>query len=167
MSLSKQAHVADDVQPREEQSFSQRYYRRQAGGQMSMNLTPMIDVVFLLLFFFLMVSRFGAEGMLAARLPARAGVSTDVPRTPLQIRFTSAESDVIAVTVEPFHPDPLPIAGLSEALVTIIDTRPGFDARTPVHLLATDEILWDHVVNAYNAAYAAGFQDIRFVEPQP
>ena len=45
---------------------------RRAGGR-RMTLTPMIDVVLLLLVFFMIASRFGAEGALPVTLGAGAG----------------------------------------------------------------------------------------------
>jgi biopolymer transport protein ExbD len=135
-----------------------------------MNLTPMIDVVFLLLFFFLVASRFaGFEAMLPAQLPAQAAaVSIDIPQTPIRIRFQSDAStpDACLVTIEPFdEPGPMAISELTAALAAIIDPQaghPGFDTRTPVHLLAGDDVRWEHVVNAYNAALAARYERVFF-----
>jgi biopolymer transport protein ExbD len=45
-----------------------------------MNLTPMIDVVFLLLVFFMMVSRFGAEQAVPLQLGGTGGNWTGPPR---------------------------------------------------------------------------------------
>ncbi len=45
-----------------------------------MNLTPMIDVVFLLLVFFMMVSRFGAEQAVPLELAGTGGVWSGPPR---------------------------------------------------------------------------------------
>ncbi len=146
--------------------FSARFHQDRSGGVMSLNLTPMIDIVFLLLFFFLTVSRFrAAEGMLPAHLPTRAaGVSTDVPRTPIRIRFVADanSSDTCLVTIDRFKESPLPISELTAALGAIRNPQQGYDARTPVHLLAGDDVAWEHVVNAYNAAMAAQYERIFF-----
>ena len=49
------------------------------------------------------------------------------------------------------------------AALTRIRTMEGFnDSRVPVYLLAGDEVAWDHVVNAYNAAMAAQYERIFF-----
>jgi len=150
--------------------FSARYQRRGPARLMSLNLTPMIDVVFLLLFFFLTVSRFrGTEGMLPAQLPAEApAVSTEIPRMPIQIRFltSAATPSICRVTVDPFEDIvAVPIEQLALTLNEIRQSRPGFDADTPVHLLAGDDVQWDHVVNAYNAALAARYEKVFFARP--
>lgn len=147
--------------------FSQR--RRQARRKswtMSLNLTPMIDMVFLLLFFFLVVSRFGArEGLLPTQIPARsAAVAAEVPRTPLRVRLTAEAGNPLAcrATIDRFNEAPIPMSELAGALRRIRDLDVGFDSDVPVHLVAGDDIAWDHVVNAYNAAYAAEFKRIYF-----
>jgi biopolymer transport protein ExbD len=148
-------------------SFHRRYRRRHRGLSLTLNLTPMIDVVFLLLFFFLVASRFGVEGMLPARLPAPStGLSTEVPRTPLRVRFVAdaGANAGFAVTVDHFHSAPLPISSLRDELSAIRRDKPGFDADAPVHLIAPDEAPWDGVVNAYNAALAAGYHKVFFVD---
>ena len=120
----------------------------------------------MLLFFFLVVSRFRAlEGMLPAQLPAQTvAVTADIPRTPLRIRFlyNSSSPDQCLVTLDRFNETPLPVGILSEALTKIRDEPNGFDCHTPVHLLADDQVPWDHVVNAYNAALMAGYEKILF-----
>ncbi len=149
---------------------SARHRRRRTGlVAISLNLTPMIDVVFLLLLFFLAASRFGpSEGMLPARLPARtAAVSMEIPRTPIRVRFVAQpnQPDQCSVTIERFNETPLPLADLGRSLHKIQE-QPGFDADTPVHLMADNDVRWDHVVNAYNAALAAGYGKVYFAAPR-
>jgi biopolymer transport protein ExbD len=141
-----------------------------SGGAMSLNLTPMIDVVFLLLFFFLTVSQFRrADGMLPAQLPAQAAAAAiDIPRTPIRIRFVAdtASPDDCRVKVERFSESAIPIRNLAAELKRIQEDEPGFDSSTPVHLLAGDDIRWDHVVNAYNAALSAEYEKVFFAAPR-
>jgi len=163
--LANTTNVQKDSPPR----FSERYRRHKASWSTTLNLTPMIDVVFLLLFFFLVVSRFGAEGMLPARLPtAAASVFTDIPRSPLRVRFTDQtdEAGQTQVTIDRFERGPLPIAALTGALRIIREEQPGFDADTPVHLIAEDDASWQDIVNAYNASLGAGYRKVFFVDSQ-
>jgi biopolymer transport protein ExbD len=145
-----------------------RYRERRSSSLMSLNLTPMIDIVFLLIFFFLTVSQFRrAEGMLPAQLPSRAGsVSTEIPRTPLRVELLADpdSSDACLVRIEHFTDAPIPIQQLRAALMELKAPERGFDSRTPIHLLAPDRIAWDHVVNAYNAALAARYERIFFAD---
>ena len=146
-----------------------RRHRRTGLVAITLNLTPMIDVVFLLLLFFLTASRFGSnEGMLEARLPARvAAVSVEIPRTPIRVRFVAQpnQPDQCRVTIERFNETPLPLADLGQSLHKIQE-QPGFGPDTPVHLMADNDIRWDHVVNAYNAALAAGYGKVYFAAPR-
>ena len=163
--------ATDDASTPSPAPFSTRYGRcRGLGGVMSLNLTPMIDVVFLLLFFFLLVSRFrGSEGLLAAQLPAQtAAISTAIPQTPIRVRFVPVvgDPDDCRVVLEPFgQSTPMKLDELAAALRSVADPQrgiAGFDRNTPVHLLAGDDVRWDHVVNAYNAAIAARFEKVFF-----
>jgi biopolymer transport protein ExbD len=154
------------------QPMSARFRRRRWQGRiptLSLNLTPMIDLVFNLLFFFLVVSRFGAiAGMLPMPLPGQAAVaSTEVPRTPIRIRLLPADGGdrIGQATIDRFHEGPCPLPMLATELGRILRQEAGFDADTPVHLLAGDEVAWDHMVNAYNAALAAGYHRIFFGGP--
>jgi biopolymer transport protein ExbD len=126
----------------------------------------MIDVVFNLLFFFLVTSRFGTlEGLLPARLPARAAAAVaEVPRAPIRVRLVADRNapEICRATLERFQETPVAISELAGILESIRGNTPGFDGQTPVHLLAGDDIAWDHVVNAYNAALAAEFEKIFF-----
>ncbi len=135
--------------------------------RMSLNLTPMIDVVFNLLLFFLVLSRFEPrEGMLPARLPsdAAAAPATELPRTPVRVRLAAdpASPADCRVTIDRFNESPMPFRALGPALRRIRLQEPGFDHLTPVHLIADDDVAWDHVVNAYNAALAAEYERIFF-----
>lgn len=145
--------------------------RRRGGLTISLNLTPMIDVVFLLIFFFLTVSRFGAsEGVLPAELPARAAAATvEVPRVPIRVRFVPAAQGEprCRVTIDRFQETPIPIAELADRLAAIDADVPGFDEDTPVILMADLSIAWDDVVNAYNASIAARYRHVYFATDEP
>lgn len=149
--------------------LGRRRYRRRTGWVMSLNLTPMIDTVFNLLFFFMIVSRFGAiEGTLPARLPARGGqpaaAAAEIPRTPIRIRLQPAGANGAGcrATIDHFRETPLEVRSLASALEQIRTNEAGFDSQTPVYLLAGDSVAWDHVVNAYNAAMSAQYERIFF-----
>lgn len=153
--------------PAAKRTFSQRRRKaRRKSWTMSLNLTPMIDLVFLLLFFFLVVSRFGArEGVLPTQIPSQsAAMPMEVPRAPLRIRLLgdAAHPTMCRATIDHFNETPIPMSELAPALEKIRSQDIGFDSQAPVHLLAPDQIAWDHVVNAYNAAMAARFEKIYF-----
>ena len=43
-----------------------------------------------------------------------------------------------------------------------IQKLPGFDTETPVVIRADDDVQWDHVVNAWNAAVRCEFVNVAF-----
>jgi biopolymer transport protein ExbD len=149
-------------------SYARR--RRKLPYVISLNLTAMIDTVFNLLFLFIMISRFGAlEGTLPAKLPARVAQAAvaggeEVPRIPIRIRLVpdAVNPYRCRATIDRFFESPLEMNGLAPAMRRIRDMGVGFDRQTPVHLLARDDVAWDHVVNAYNAAVAAEFEKVYF-----
>ena len=145
-----------------------RQRQRKRPADLSLNLTPMIDTVFNLLFLFMIVSRFGAiEGLLPAPLPARASAQSvpagEVPRTPIRIRLVSdpASAAGCTATVDRFAEAPVEVPQLV-SLMQRISNEPGFGGDTPVNLVAGADVQWDHVVNAYNAALAAKYKRIYF-----
>jgi biopolymer transport protein ExbD len=143
--------------------------RRRRPAVLSLNLTAMIDTVFNLLFFFMVASRFGAiEGLLSANLPAKASATAapavEVPRTPLRIRLVpdTAAAGKCRATIDGFETTPIEMAALPAALARIRKTEGFDDKHVPVYLLAGDDVAWDHVVNAYNAAMAAQYERVFF-----
>ncbi len=150
------------------QSFRRR--NRKIPYVISLNLTAMIDTIFNLLFLFIVISRFGAqEGMLPAKLPARVtqaavAPALAVPRMPLRIRLTPDLSGPAGcrITIDRFYENGVALKELPDALRAIRNGGNGFDGNTPVHLLARDDVSWDYVVNAYNAAMTAEFSKIYF-----
>lgn len=168
--VSSRGYVATAATGCTRVSFPSRGWRR-GGLTVSLNLTPMIDVVFLLIFFFLTVSRFGAsEGMLPAELPARTAAATvEVPRVPIRVRFVPAAQGEprCRVTIDRFQETPIPIAELADRLTAIGGEVPGFDRDTPVVLMADLSIAWDDVVNAYNASIAARYRHVYFATDEP
>ncbi len=150
-------------------SFYERARRKRGGWVMGLNLTPMIDTVFNLLFFFMIVSRFGAiEGLLPAKLPVRqaggGGAASGVPQMPIRVRLEAepARPMTCLYRIDRLADAPRPLRELPGRLESIRASEPGFGVDTPVHLMAGDQVAWDHVVNAYNAAISAGYDKIYF-----
>lgn len=137
---------------------------------LTMNLTPMLDCVFNVLLFLIVVTRFSTpEGTLPARLPAKGALAAqaaagfEVPREPVRLYLSADPADAQAcrVRIDDKTSAPVPRAELVRRLEGLL-RQPGYDSRTPVYLLADDGVSWDHVVNAYNAALSASFQRIFF-----
>jgi len=149
-----------------------RSRRQQARPSASalMNLgrfASMIDLSFLLLIFFLTTTRFSRpEGLLSAPMPSTGGAfaaSVALPLTPIVVRMQmSGETPgAVALSVNEETDPPQSFDQLSKVLREF-QTRRGFDPETPVVLVAADDVPWDHVVSAWNAALNAGCTRIAF-----
>ena len=143
--------------------------RRFRGSRVSIavNLAPMIDVSFLLLIFFLVTTTFErAEGVLASKLPKDTGMpAVALPISPIVVRLSQVgpgENDY-TINVDNFKNVPTGFVELGRYLRQI-QNKPGFDAETPVVIVAGDDVRWDHVVGAWNAAVSAGCRNIAFGE---
>jgi biopolymer transport protein ExbD len=157
-------HRKDD-KGRDESAAGRARGRRRttAGARLTLNLVPMIDIVFLLLIFFLVGTRFiTAEGVLPGRLPRQDGRQTlPVPVPPIQIRLAATSNDAPEITIAGRTSRPRDFEQLA-AVLAQIQREPGYDDQTPVVLQADEELAWDHVVNAYNAAVRARYRNIIF-----
>jgi len=131
---------------------------------MTLNLTPMIDIVFNLLVYFLVVGIVHlAEGALPARLPATHGEMTGiVPLSPIVLKL-QAEADRCRVTLEPYGWVFERMSDLYDRLAELA-ASPDFGKDIPVIIVPDDEVVVDFVADAYNAAYTAGFTQIGFAQ---
>lgn len=139
-----------------------RRRRRHRSSSLTINLTPMIDVTFLLLIFFLATSTFEKpEGLFAARLPRHSGVaSVSLPISPIIVRLVP-DGDRFRIRIDNFTAAPASFADLTDFLKNV-QGNPGFDDETPVVIVADDALEWDHVVGCWNAAVRASCKSIAF-----
>jgi biopolymer transport protein ExbD len=154
--------------------FLQR--RRRGRGRASLGMMPMIDVIFLLLTFFVLTANFRSpEQFLPALVPAaNASVTSFNIVEPLVISVVEdgrgcvirlggsdggMESDIVIQDAEPRRG----LAVFAKRLGEMMQAQ----RRTtgdPVELLCGDEVTWDHLVKVYNILYAMGVSDITFGE---
>jgi biopolymer transport protein ExbD len=131
---------------------------------------PMIDMSFLLLVFFMTTTRFSApEGILSSQMPAYGaggtGPAVALPLTPLIMRVAAGpDASAVKISIDRFDSAPRDLTGLPEFLGKVL-SEPGFDADSPMIIVADDAVHWDHVVNAWNAALRAGWKNIAFAAP--
>ncbi len=136
------------------------------GSTIAVNLAPMIDVTFLLLIFFLVTTTFErAEGILSSELPATdASAATPLPISPIVVRLTPDGVAGCTILVDGLDVIPEDFAQLVDVLLSL-QQQPGFDAQTPVVIVADQHVRWDHVVECWNSALRAGCKRIAFAEP--
>ena len=161
--------IADPIQRRLEPKRT----RKPEKGSMNLNLTSMIDVIFLLLVYFVVTASFVEdEGVITARLPQVAGETqqtetTPPPTQPLRITLRSTGQHDVRVSV----PGAPPVNGFGELGAVldglVLDPERGkrgvFEPTHPELLVPDGQVRWQHVVNAFNAAVGARFSNVRFV----
>ncbi len=133
---------------------------------LTLNLAPMIDVVFLLLIFFISTTTFKrAEGLLPAQLPSQGGLATAValPLAPIIVHLsqTGLGPADYEVRIESFVDRPTTFNELASFLAEL-QQHPGFDDQTPVVIRSGRQVCWDHVVGCWNAAVRAGCKRVSF-----
>ena len=146
--------------------------RRPAKPSLSLNLTAMIDVTFLLLVYFMVATQFkvGEELYrmdLPDRGPARAPVDPfELDEEPLRIRVASvgyAMGDYRLELVGPY-PQPASFADLYDFLRRrqISETTVGglFAADHPIIIEPTKSTQWQHALETFNAAARARYSNV-------
>jgi biopolymer transport protein ExbD len=142
-------------------------FGRSALPTMQVNLAPMIDVVFLLLMYFLLTSQFRpAERALALDVPAPGAASAAdpfaLPSTPVTIRVRSLGTGPDELTLDVDHP-----------ALSIGSEGPLEDRLLGAMLPPDQEFIveagsarWEHAVRTISAIRAAGFDRVR-IEAMP
>ncbi|MDG2030140.1 MAG: biopolymer transporter ExbD [Phycisphaerales bacterium] len=150
--------------------------RRITPARAGLNITPMIDVVFQLLIYFLVATNFAlGEQVFRLDLPDRGGVSSnrdpfELDEEPLRIRVRSSGEDgqVIALSIEGPYPQPEDLEDLENYLARSLE-RSGsalFMDDHPVVIVPGPDTRWEHVVATFNAAVRAGFRSVVFAPPE-
>ncbi len=145
-----------------------------------LNLTSMIDVIFQLLIYFVVTAGFMLdEGVLAARLPqgpAGPVAADELPPEKITVRLTAPPEDDSRVRIERGAVDrPKVYEGFAQLAADLnrlrYDPEGGnnegvYDADNPVLIQPAGGVRWQHVVNAFNAALAAGYTNVSFASPE-
>lgn len=134
-------------------------FRRQKLGEVSVNLTPLIDVVFLLLIFFMVSTTFTKETHLSIDLPEATGeASADVPEQ-IEIlineagEYTINERRLVDTDIETIK---LAIRKLSDG-----------DTSVPMVITADAQTPHESVVRAMDAAGQMGFIHLSITTRHP
>ena len=125
-------------------SFAQSQPRRRP------SLTPMIDVVFLLLVFFMLAARFGQEGALDLRI---AGAATSEWQGPPRLIRIAAEELFI-------NGQPIDAVGLEQSLSSLTQTR-----LDPILIRADKGVGLQRLLDIMAGLEAAGFANLVLVSP--
>lgn len=148
-----------------------RRKNRGAAKTMQLNLTSMIDIIFLLLIYFVVTATFAIdEGVITATLPGGPPPPDDVPdpKEPLEIILTSFDQAGVRIGVGADAPGSF--AELGQLLQTM-QFNEGNSAGVykddhPVVIKPDGTVRWQHVVNAFNQAVRAKYKNVSFAATQ-
>jgi len=152
-----------------EQTYRLRHRKRPQSRRMQLRMVPMIDVVFLLLVFFLLTANFRSrEGFLPAELPRHLVHAEVMELEPLLLKLESLADGTCKVQIgqtSPFLVEPQQsgdgFALLSSRLEGVLRDQ-GRHLDDPVKLVPAEHTKWDHVVKAYDAMWQINLHNIIF-----
>jgi len=135
-------------------------------------MAPMIDIVFLLLMYFLLVGEFlPPEGLFELDLPrplehARPAVAMTLEQPPVRIEVRSVGDGPRGYTISMTGPLPREIASYDQ-LYLALDASKGRLLTSDQAFIITPgaQTRWEHTLGVFNAVLRAGFERIRFAPP--
>lgn len=145
-------------------------------GRVSLNMTAMIDIVFLLLVYFIVATDFRlGEEVYRMDLPSREGVSQADPfkldDEPLRIHVASTGlgPDMYRLFIDGPYAQLATFNELFDFLrskqVNEFTTAGLFEPTHPIVIQPTATTRWDHTIEALNAAVRAGYSNVTFAKP--
>jgi len=133
-------------------------FERQLNEEASVNLTPLIDVVFLLLIFFMVTTTFTRDTNLLINLPEASGELMDV--SPEQIEVMVAQNGSYAVNGRGLVNTQL------STLMDAIEAMSGGDRSLPVIITADANTSYQSVVTVMDAIAQLGFSQLNIATSQ-
>jgi biopolymer transport protein ExbD len=142
----------------------------------ALNITSFLDMSFCLLMFLTLSASFSAgEGVLTANLPVGIGGTGDpnpTPETltqPLHIIVSSSGGDDCRIQIEELSNAPPTFTALVDMLTSlrrdpVKNPNGPYPPETPVTIKPSSDVKWQHVVNAFNSAIKARFENVAFAE---
>jgi biopolymer transport protein ExbD len=134
-------------------------FRKQRFEEVGINLTPLIDVVFLLLIFFMVSTTFTRETQLSIDLPEAEGKPRD--EVDQQIEILVAEDGQYRVNGQPLVDSRL------RTLQAAIYKESSGDTTLPMVITADAQAAHENVVRAMDAAGQMGFVHLSITTRQP
>jgi len=134
-------------------------FRRQRREEVGVNLTPLIDVVFLLLIFFMVSTTFTRETQLSIDLPEASGEPGEAPERQVEILIDEAGQYRV-------NGQKLVDARLRTLQAAIYKISAG-DTTLPMVITADAQASHQSVVRAMDAAGQMGFVHLSITTRQP
>ncbi|MEM9084254.1 MAG: biopolymer transporter ExbD [Planctomycetota bacterium] len=145
-----------------------RRARRRPVSMIALNLASMIDVVFLLLMYFLLITQFARpESAFATRPPAEQTVSDPftLPTPPvwIAVRSISREPNDFAIVVE--SPVLAGVSSPAELTDAARGARGSIYSDSQIFVIRPEgDTAWEHALAVFNAVRAAGYERVRFAD---
>tara|TARA_R110001599_G_scaffold348102_1_gene575003 strand:- start:618 stop:1052 length:435 start_codon:yes stop_codon:yes gene_type:complete len=130
-------------------------FRRKKADEASVNLTPLIDVVFLLLIFFMVSTTFTRETQLKLDLPQAASGEQAESTAGQQIELVISASGDIAINAKALA------APSVDTLKTALQRESAGDTELPLIITADAQTPHQAVIMAMDAAGQLGFTRLR------
>lgn len=164
------AILVEDEDVIEHRSLRDRRGRQR--GRVSLNLTAMIDVVFLLLVYFMVATEFKTgEEVYRLDLPQNLQSSQqrdpfELDEQPLRITVSSVGLGVndYRIRLEGPYTQPRTFDELSEFLRPDSDTGKLFQPDHPIIIEPTSTTRWEHAMEAFNCAASQRYTNIIFAQ---
>ena len=142
-------------------------YRKSSG---LLRMTPMIDVIFLLLIFFMITARFApVEQMLPIKLPAPPKDGKTLKAIePLVINLNQTGNELILeMAGNTIHiiDEPKEYVQIAELLQNIYQKQKRI-TQDPVELTCNNKVEWNYLAKIYNLLYGMGISNITFPLPE-
>lgn len=134
-------------------------FRRQSREELSVNLTPLIDVVFLLLIFFMVSTTFTRETQLSVDLPEATGLARDEAEKQIEILIDEQGNYRV-------NGRPLVDTQMRTLQAAVYKVSEG-DTTLPLIISADAEAAHQSVVQAMDAAGQMGFSRLSIATTQP
>ena len=134
-------------------------FPRRIQEDLQINLTPLIDVVFLLLIFFMVSTTFTRETRLAVNLPEADG--EPVQDTPRSIEISVSQNGSYAVDGRPLVNSQL------QTLMRALEEVTGGDRDVALILIADADATHQSVVTAMDAIGQSGFSRLSIATRKP
>lgn len=124
-------------------------FKRQSGDDVSVNLTPLIDVVFLLLIFFMVSTTFTKESHLEIDLPSAEGEVTKTEKLQIEVVINSDGDYVVNERAL--------INNRADTLQKAVSKLSNGDNKLPFIITADAHTPHEYVVRAMDVAGKLGF----------
>lgn len=134
-------------------------FNRAKREELAINMTPLIDVVFLLLIFFMVTTTFSRETRLLVNLPEANAEAAE--SNPAQIEILVGRDGSYSINGRAL------INSRLETLVQGLEIESGGDRSLPILLIADAESTHQSVVTAMDAIGQSGFMRLNIATQRP